>query len=106
MKKHEILSASSFIATASMESLENMGWDFSSDYNDLHTPTRPQEEWKNDCNVQVIFRDGKSIYVVQEYKNGKWSDWAELSTGDDEKTAEDFEKLLEKGAATIEDYEA
>lgn len=106
LTKEQIISSSNLIATVAMDCLIDLGWDFTGDYDHETSPHKEFDKWVDNCNVQIFFRSGRSKYVIQEYKGPQkgWVDWAELSTGDDDKTADDILELYESGDyITIED---
>ena len=105
LTKEQILSIRNFIATTAMQDLIEMGWDFTGEYDPETSQHQEFHDWVDDCVVQVIFRNGDSIYVIQEYRGPEkgWVDWAELPTGDDDKSADDIIALVEAERCTFED---
>jgi hypothetical protein len=101
LTKEQILASSNLIATVTMEHLIDLGWDFTGDYEDDGSESKPDtfDKWVDNCQVQIFFRSGRSQYVIREYKGPQkgWTDWAELPTGDDDKTADDILELYESG---------
>lgn len=100
--KDQILRAETFQVIVSMEDLLTYGsWDFTSDHQDecehREAYDKSYEQFKNDCNVEILFLNGSSTYEIQEWNGNGRTIWAALSTGDDEQTALDIEKMIADG---------
>jgi len=103
--KKRIMSSSNFIATTSMQNLIELGWDFTGDYDHETSPHKEFHHWVENCDVEILFRDGHSQYVIEEYKGPEkgWVDWAGGDTGDDDKTADDIIALHHEKVIHVED---
>lgn len=109
----QILSAKSFQAIIEMSDLLKYGsWDFRADYDSQEIYDYETEEikspdpdgydaWVENCQVRIIFTNGRSDYEIREY-NGQGRDcWNDQLTGDDAATAADVAQAIADGVAKV-----